>query len=371
MTTCSAPFTGPSCTETYADAVGSSVFWGYRAMYLSLGIILGAASIWELRSASSVKSAPSVMALQQQQQNYQRSIYLRLIAASVVFILCAIDPLGYADIIGVDGWLVFSGVSSFFVLSVCISLIFVVVRRIALVGSQHGLLPFFNSLYVYSQIGMFVTWVVLPIIQAIATRGYIVEAVKLICSSLIFLTWTIGSLAYGMSTVSKLKQTSDKKLSSSNNLAASVSSGVFLQRLTSLKTLNNLLWIASVLSVIFVAIQTVDAVHAIRSQDEVNFDTEDAAPANFGDLLLSGIFETIKQLFCFVVLGGMRYVRVTKEQTRNSVFAEEDEGGENIPLAEMPDSNTKKLRKDEDQDEEESMSSQTSILASDSHNAAA
>eukprot|EP00475_Leptophrys_vorax_P027041 TRINITY_DN3851_c0_g1_i1.p1 TRINITY_DN3851_c0_g1~~TRINITY_DN3851_c0_g1_i1.p1 ORF type:complete len:371 (+),score=107.44 TRINITY_DN3851_c0_g1_i1:62-1174(+) len=368
---CEAPFTGAGCSESYANSAGSAAFWGYRALYFILGALLGLASVYELKATASETPVQRVVN-PTMQQNYQKSVYLRLIAASVVFIICAIDPLGYDNIIGIDIWLILSGVTSFFVLSVCISLIFVVVRRIALVGSQHGVLSYFNCLYVYSQAGMLVTWVALPIVQVFVPRGYLVEAVKLSLSSLIFLTWTIGSLGYGVSAIRKLKQSApDKKIMSSNNLSGTLSSDVCSQRLASLKVLVRLLMVASALSILFVGVQAVDAAHAIKTQDDVNFDAQTQVPANFGDLFIAGIFETIKQLFCFVVLGGMRYVRITKHHTRSNIFAadEEEHGGENIPLAELPE--TKNLKKDEEQDDDELSSSQTSILASDSHNAAA
>jgi len=379
---CEAPLTGPDCSVTYAQAAGAIAFWGYRGLYLVLGALLSIVSIMELRASISTQAmklphptaddAPS--AVVSQQQNYQKSIYFRLIAASVFFMLCAIDPLGYNNIVGVQFWVIFSGITSFFVLSVCISLIFVVVRRIALVGSQHGVLGFFNSLYVYSQFGMVLTWIVLPIVQALVHRAYIVEAAKLSLSSIIFLMWTIGSLAYGISAVKNLKQTVDRKFS--DNLSSHARSDVYMQRLHSVRVMNRLLGIASALSILFVGVQAVDAVHAIRTQDPVNFDAKSHVPHNFVDLFISGIFETIKQILCFVVLGGMRYVRVSREQTRKHIMAEKEAdiqtGGEDVPLAEIPPTQQLHVNKEleDHNDEDESASSQTSIFA-ESNNMAA
>jgi hypothetical protein len=337
---CSAPRTGINCTMTYADSAGKSTFLLYQMMYVGLGLILGIAALIELKLFSKSQNQLRL----QMQQNYEKTVYYRLLLISIVFLFCSIDPLGYSDVIGVNGWLIFSGISTFLLLSVCISLIFAIVRGIALVGQKQNLLVFFNRLYLSSHIILLISWVGLPIVQAIVKDSYMVEALKLTLSSIVFLLWTIGSLSYGKITIKNLEKSSMEV--EGQALQSANASDVYLQRMSILKSSNKFLFLSSMVSIVFVIAQILNAYEAVNLQTNVNFDTDLSAPRNFKDLFVSGIFEFLKITMCFAILTGMGYLRRSRRFPSVTESSRKD-----LPLTEMDGAGSDPKR-DEAEDEE-------------------
>jgi hypothetical protein len=313
---CLEPRTGLNCSSTFADTAGITAFLSYRIMFLVLGIVLGIGTVLETWLFSKAKRQLRL----QMQQSYELSVYQRLIMLSVVFVLYTIDPLGYADILGSDGWLIISGISTFLLLSVCISLIFNVVRGIALVGQKHALLAYFNRLYIISQALLFFSWMILPIVQAIVQMAYLVEALKLTLSSVVFLLWTVGSLSYGKMAIKNLQELSNEIEEQGLQASAKTQSDVYIQRVSILKMSNRILLYFSLISIIFVIVQFVNVYQAINLKSEVNFDVDLSAPSNFADLFISGLFEFVKIIFSYTIFIGICYLR--RSRNTNSIMTE-------------------------------------------------
>jgi len=87
--------------------------------------------------------------------SFANSIIWRLLCAGLAFAIEAIDPFGFAHIYGIRTWQVVSGITTFFVLSVSMSFMFMCIRGIAMVGRKTGYLSLFNSAYTFSQVAFF------------------------------------------------------------------------------------------------------------------------------------------------------------------------------------------------------------------------
>jgi len=224
---------------------------------------------------------------------------------------------------GENAWIILSSLTVFFVLSVSLSVVFAMVRGIAIVAADPASLNSFNSGYVYSQLGLAVAWIALSIVEGIiSSRRYVLEAVAMLVSSVITIGWTIGAYWYGRVSIRKLHLLSQESAATSG---IPVNSDVYSQRRERLLKYSRMLIISVVLGLLFVTVQVLDAAKAISTKSRINFNATGDAPRGFGDLLLGGLFELLKMLYCYLLLAGLKRIRGKQIPSEKSEVEEEIE----------------------------------------------